>query len=341
MWGGWEMTHLTGLRSLVNKRYVTVVVALVLVPSLAAGFLLTNGEVFSQEEHIFDDLVPNLPEAMNKYDMDILAQAEGAPAVDSFFDVFVELDTESKRAIAAKIDALAEEIMAKGYAMSGLRIPRGQITSFTEFMQNTPRFGDGVPGRRLPAELVQLELEGIDGSVINSSNTNSVYQTEIAILTVAWDIKPEDGSMAAMTIALNAHDPGITLLQAHITNVYQLQPEQMRSIKGSATFNKEPMFFVHVAQPQLVIDPYGQSRIKVVWWRYWWYDSHLHKNWWYGGYWWWWWYYQWSGAPWAWWYNWFWGWYHWNWWWGWCNLWVPPVDSTVPPVPGGVPPPPG
>jgi len=335
------MTHLISLRSLVNKRYVMVIVALVLVPSLTAGFLLTNRDVFSQEEHIFDDLVPDLPEAMQMYDVDILAQAEGAAAVDSFFDVYVELPTESQKMIAAKIDAIAEELMAKGYAMSGLRIRRGQIAGFTEVMQNTPRFGDGVKGRRLPAELVRLKLEGIDGTVNNSSNTNNGHQAEIDILSVAWDIKPEDGSMAAMTIALNSHDPGITLLQAHITNVYQLQPEQMRGIKGSASFNKEPMFFVHVAQPQWVIDPYGQSSIKVVWWRYWWYDSHHHKNWWYGGYWWWWWYYQWNGVPWAWWYNWFWGWYHWNWWWGWSNLWLPPVDSTVPPVPDGVPPPPG
>jgi len=316
-----------------------VIMALVLVPSLIAGIILNNGGVFGQDEHIFDDLAPSLPEAMKNYEMRVVAQAEGSAAVDVFFDVFGDLTTGNQTAIAAKIDIIAEELMAKGYTMTGLKMPSGRIASFTEIMQTTPRFGDGVPGRRLPAELIQLKLKSVEPIDNSSSTTSNGHQTEIAILAVSWDIKPEDGSMAAMTIALDLHDPGITLLQAHITNVYQLQPEQMRHIRGSASFNSEPMFFVHVAQPQWVTGPDEQSDLKIVWWRYWWYDSHHHKYWWYGSYWWYWWYYEWNGAPWAWWYNWWWGWYHWYWWWGWSNLWLPPSPPT-PPMPDGTQPPP-
>ena len=62
------MINLQNLHSLVTKRYVMVIMVLVLVPSLIGGFLLNNRNVSGQEEHIFDDLTHSLPEAMKKYE---------------------------------------------------------------------------------------------------------------------------------------------------------------------------------------------------------------------------------------------------------------------------------
>ncbi len=111
-----------------------------------------------------------------------------------------------------------------------------------------------------------------------------------------------DDTTANVTV-VTASD-GTSLAVGHITNV-------------GTTFEVHqtgyPVFYVRWWIPK-----HG----RLIYWRYWWYDSHNHPNWFYSSYYWYyryWWYYR---NPWPYWYNWFWGWYygyHWHYW----STWFP------------------
>lgn len=113
---------------------------------------------------------------------------------------------------------------------------------------------------------------------------------------------PADDVQANVTVA-TASD-GTSLVVGHITNL------------GTAFEVRQtgyPVFYVRWWIPL-------QGRL--VYWRYWWYDSHNHPNWFYSCYYWYWrywWYYR---GPWPYWYTWFWGWYYGSHWYYW-STWFP------------------
>lgn len=146
-------------------------------------------------------------------------------------------------------------------------------------------------------------------------------QAKLRVGTFQSEIRQEDGTLAAISVALDQDHPERSLFMGHMGNVYGLEPGKMPK-DASITFNGEPLFTVNVAQ----VVPGEQEGMQVgavTWFRYWWYDSHHHKNWWYGAYAWYWRWYLWHARPWWWWYNWWWGWYHWRHWWFWSRLWAP------------------
>lgn len=153
--------------------------------------------------------------------------------------------------------------------------------------------------------------------------------TKLTVGSFRSNPKP-DGTMAGITVAMNTSAPDQSLFQTHITNVYALQPEEMPKDNPTIRFNSEPWFTVQVgeAPPARFASQFGP----VIWYRYWWYDSHRHANWWYGCYQWWWWRYSWYGRPWYWWYNWWWGYYYWWNWNYWSTWWAPygPYQGMVP-----------
>lgn len=104
-----------------------------------------------------------------------------------------------------------------------------------------------------------------------------------------------------------------------LTNVWSDQPEVVQRTQGAFTFNGENRFFVDVAQYL------GGA---VVWYRYWWFDSHRHNWWWYGPYQWWYWRYNWFGYGWSWWQNWWWPYWHWYHWYGWSSSWEHLIPSA-------------
>jgi hypothetical protein len=139
------------------------------------------------------------------------------------------------------------------------------------------------------------------------------------------NLKP-DGTMAGITVAVDDSNPDRSLYLAHVTNVYALQPEEMPPNNPGISFNHEPWFTVQIgeAPPTHFVSPFWP----IIWYRYWWYDSHRHVNWWYGCYQWWWWRYHWYGKQWFWWYNWWWGYYYW-WNWDFWSTWWAPYGPSV------------
>lgn len=87
--------------------------------------------------------------------------------------------------------------------------------------------------------------------------------------------------------------------------------------------NAEPYWFISWHWWAWAIPGYPGH---LVWWDYWWYDSHNHPNWYWGVYWWWRSYIKYYyGAYWVLWFPWYWHWTywrHWNWW----STWFPYID---------------
>jgi len=164
-------------------------------------------------------------------------------------------------------------------------------------------------GYKFPEDLSKTKLWII--SVKKEKNAAT-----LSVGTFSSLIKEEDATLAVISVALDRDSPESSLFMGHMGNVYGLEPNEMPR-NGSITFNNEPWFTVQVAQVT------GMQVGAVTWFRYWWYDSHHHKNWWFGPYSWFYRWYQWHDRPWRWWYNWWWGWYHWRHWWFWSKLWMP------------------
>ncbi len=206
----------------------------------------------------------------------------------------------------------------KGYAARvtdlSAEASRGAQTSVT----NAPQF------QALLRELRKKGYTFAEGFAGASTVTIDLKQgncsTRLTVSSFRSNIKP-DGTMAGITVALDGSAPDRSLFLAHVTNVYALQPEQMPANNPTISFNHEPWFTVQIgeAPPSRYVSPFWP----IIWYRYWWYDSHRHANWWYGCYQWWWWRYQWYGRPWFWWYNWWWGYYYWRNWNFWSTWWAP------------------
>jgi len=99
------------------------------------------------------------------------------------------------------------------------------------------------------------------------------------------------------------------------TNV--LPPEQMPGLDPYIIWNAEPYFFIQ----HYWWNWYDVVYPRIVYWKYWWYDSHKSPNWFWGPYWWWrtyvvsyFGYYRWY-----WW--WWWSWYYWRGWYWWSTEW--------------------
>ena len=163
--------------------------------------------------------------------------------------------------------------------------------------------------------------EGFSGAnVMTVDLRQGNCSTHLTVGRFLSNLKP-DGTMAGITVALDGSAPDRSLFLAHVTNVYALQPEEMPPNNPGISFNREPWFTVQIgeAPPTHFASPFWP----IIWYRYWWYDSHRHANWWYGCYQWWWWRYRWYGRPWFWWYNWWWGYYYWWNWNFWSTWWAP------------------
>ena len=151
-----------------------------------------------------------------------------------------------------------------------------------------------------------LEDEGYDfnqdDAEVTRVNFDDPEQPEIVIVSIPSDPGPED-SQATTIIAIP--ETGDPISMGYITNIAVIDDD------GSVVVH--PSFFIHAVY---WID--GQ----LIWWHYWWYDSHNHPNWYYS-----WWYWHWEyywGHDYAWypWYTWFYSWFYWHYWWYWSTWWV-------------------
>lgn len=157
--------------------------------------------------------------------------------------------------------------------------------------------------RDLGGEVLEIKVEMIDltlakGRAMKLLHAEGRYEPRGDIhrsLTAVFPLRAPDQAV-------------ITVLQTNLTPIDLANGVEGRSYEGNGQVNINHYLWHH-------------GRVIVVPWRYWWYDSHSHKNWWYGNYWWWWHYYRWYEYEWYPWYNWYWGWYHWRWWWGWSYRW--------------------
>ena len=230
------------------------------------------------------------------------------------------------------VDQPAPDLLAllnyKGYSAritelspEATRQPQSLITGQPQFqtlMQELKKKGYSFPQNFTGAHIATVELKQGNCS------------TRLTVASFRSNAKP-DGTMAGITVAHNQSAPEQSLYQAHVTNVYALQPEEMPTSNPTIKFNNESWFTVQIgeAPPTQHISPFWP----VIWYRYWWYDSHRHANWYYGCYQWWWWRYRWYGRTWFWWYNWWWGYYYWWNWNYWSTWWAPwgPYAAYPPP----------
>ena len=139
----------------------------------------------------------------------------------------------------------------------------------------------------------------------------------MTVTTVANELM---GAVTAMVCVEGCQaDEGF--FQAHFTN---LDPLLAEVPDPPIVFNGMPYFFITTLR-------WVNGRI--VYWRYWWFDSHHHPNWYYSHYFWYWRYWHWYNftVDWPYWYWWAHGWYYWRYWYFW-STWFPwqQVDYVVP-----------
>jgi hypothetical protein len=113
---------------------------------------------------------------------------------------------------------------------------------------------------------------------------------------------------AALTAMVD--DDQMGFFQAHHTN---LDPQLSEAPDPPIIVNGMPYFYITTLR---WIDG------RIIYWRYWWYDSHHHPNWYYAHYYWYWHYYWWYRVDWPYWYWWGYGWYYWRYWYFW-STWFP------------------
>jgi hypothetical protein len=148
------------------------------------------------------------------------------------------------------------------------------------------------------------------------------------------EVQTPPGAMVqidAMTVPLIAHE-----LSAALT---AMQPrDQTEGFYQAHHTNLDPNL-AGVPDPPIIVNgmPYFYITTlrwingRILYWRYWWFDSHHHPNWYYAHYYWYWKYYGWYGARWHDWYWWVHGWYYWRYWYYWSTWfpWYMPVDVPV------------
>lgn len=126
-----------------------------------------------------------------------------------------------------------------------------------------------------------------------------------------------DGTKAlfAGAVLMDVGPPGEfhSIIMATVTNV--LPQDQMPGGDPYIIWNAEPYFFV---QPWWWV--WAPWR-RLVYWKYWWYDSHKGPNWFWGYYYWWRIYIRYYFGYWRWWWWWWWHWYYWRCWYWWSISW--------------------
>ena len=126
-------------------------------------------------------------------------------------------------------------------------------------------------------------------------------------------LQPEE--LSAYLVAMVADDES-TFFQAHHTN---LDPQLAEVPDPPVFYNNIPYFYVTTLR---VVDG------RILFWRYWWFDSHHHPNWYFACYQYYWDYYYGTGADWPWWHQWVYGWFYWRFWYFW-STWFPWVMPTA------------
>jgi hypothetical protein len=102
-----------------------------------------------------------------------------------------------------------------------------------------------------------------------------------------WSEEGPNGTKALLAGAamMNVLDPidQSSIIFGTPTNV--LPPEEMPGVDPYIIWNAEPYFYFQFYwyHPYIYYPPY----YKIVYWNYWWYDSHKSPNWFWGSYWWW------------------------------------------------------
>jgi hypothetical protein len=131
---------------------------------------------------------------------------------------------------------------------------------------------------------------------------------EVDAMTVSMIANELTGALTAMQpVAPDPAAPGF--YQAHHTN---LDPNLADVPDPAIVVNGMPYFYITTLR---WIGPTIGGRI--MYWHYWWYDSHNHPNWYYAHYYWYWQYYGWYMVDWPYWYWWVHGWYYWQYWYYW------------------------
>jgi hypothetical protein len=159
----------------------------------------------------------------------------------------------------------------------------------------------------------------VDVQVWSPDGLNSLH----GVAFKGWTIEMQpDGTKVMITgcaLQDNTTIPptNYSMIMAVPTNV--LPPEQMPGIDPYIIWNAEPYFYIQ--HMWWVYDPVWYPVGKLVYWKYWWYDSHKAPNWFWGPYWWWRTYISDYVGPYHWWYWWWWRWYYWRGWYFWSVHW--------------------
>jgi hypothetical protein len=127
---------------------------------------------------------------------------------------------------------------------------------------------------------------------------------------------PPPEELSAYLVAMVADDD-TTFFQAHHTN---LDPKLAEVPDPPIIYNDMPYFYITTLQI---------VKGRIVFWHYWWFDSHHHPNWYYSAFFHYWGYYAHVDWPWPWWHHWGYGWYYWRFWYFWSTY----FPWAAPPVP--------
>jgi hypothetical protein len=176
-----------------------------------------------------------------------------------------------------------------------------------------------------PETQALLTAMGDKGFVFDATDADAMTMvvetdaTEIRLIgmTVTMVADEKMGALTAIGCPQMACPEGF--YQAHFTN---LDPLLAEVPDPPIVFNGMPYFFITTLR-------WVNGRI--VYWRYWWFDSHHHPNWYYSHYFWYWrhWYWYYTGVDWPYWYWWAHGWYYWRYWYFW-STWFPWQQPLVP-----------
>ena len=155
----------------------------------------------------------------------------------------------------------------------------------------------GIPevADTIETEIIQLDLVSAD---VFGAQTPGGDIVVVSIPGYAGDDR------AAITVAM-PQDGGEPLIMGFISNIFMLD------YTGRV-----------VVYPAFLIRGWWWIDGHIVWWNYWWYDSHNHPNWYYS---WWYWYYryfEYYGHYWYGWYTWYYSWFYWDYWWYWSTWWA-------------------
>lgn len=154
-----------------------------------------------------------------------------------------------------------------------------------------------------------------------------IADAEVMVITIHSEVDPPV-VVQAMTVPTIANelsaaftamvgDDGMSFFQAHHTN---LDPHLAEVPDPPIIYNGMEYFYITTLR---------WIGGRIVYWNYWWFNSHHHPNWYYSHYYWYWKYYVWYAWDWPYWYWWVNGWYYWHYWYYW-STWFPWVDYPYP-----------